>query len=150
MPQNLTNEKSTLVQIMACAIRQQTITWANVELDVCGHVMSLVHNEVNTSNIAKDIIWTYFSYFTQTFIQWHFPKVHVTLVGMIDCTSLMDFLRHHGPYKLCNHTLYIGIMIFPHTDKKKTCNIQVTINFEGKLTLNHMTCHWRWQLYIGL
>ena len=37
MSQNFTIEKSTLGQVMAGAIRQQAITWANVDSDLCGH-----------------------------------------------------------------------------------------------------------------
>ena len=42
MPMNLTNGKSTLVQV----IRQQAITWANVDPDLCRHMTSLGHNEL--------------------------------------------------------------------------------------------------------
>ena len=38
--------KSTLVQVMAWAVRQQAITWANVDPDLCCHMASLGHNEL--------------------------------------------------------------------------------------------------------
>ena len=46
MPQELTDEQSTLVQVMACAIRQQSITWVNVDPDLSCHTASLGHNEL--------------------------------------------------------------------------------------------------------
>ena len=27
---------------------------------------------------------------------------------------------HRGPYKLCNHNLYIGMLIFPHIDNPQS------------------------------
>ena len=44
MPRDLTYDKSTLVQLGA--IRQQTITCANVDRDLCSHMASLGHNEL--------------------------------------------------------------------------------------------------------
>ena len=40
----LSDDKSTLVQVMAGAISQQAITWTNVDLDPCCHMVSLGHN----------------------------------------------------------------------------------------------------------
>ena len=40
---NLTDDKSTLVQVIG-AIRQQAITWANVDPDLCCHMASLGPN----------------------------------------------------------------------------------------------------------
>ena len=39
MPLDLTDDKSTLVQV---------ITWANVDPDLCRHMVSLGHNELIT------------------------------------------------------------------------------------------------------
>ena len=52
MPQDLTDDKSTLVQVMACigAVRQQAITWASVDPDRCRHMASLGPNELNSIN----------------------------------------------------------------------------------------------------
>ena len=46
IPQYLTNEKSTVVQVMAwyCHDRQQAISWANADPDLCNYMMSLEHN----------------------------------------------------------------------------------------------------------
>ena len=44
MQQKNHDEKSTLVQIMAWCMRQQPITWANVDTDLCHHMASLGHN----------------------------------------------------------------------------------------------------------
>ena len=30
--------------------------------------------------------------------------------------SLFGDREHQGPYKLCNHNIYIGIIVFPHID----------------------------------
>ena len=49
MPQNLTNEKSTLVREWLGAVTQQAITLANVDPDLCRHMASLSHNELPSS-----------------------------------------------------------------------------------------------------
>ena len=49
----------------------------------------------------------------------------------------------YSPYKLCNHSLYIGIIIFLHMDNT---NLQATI-VRAPITL---TCHWIQHLYISL
>ena len=45
MSLGFTDDKSTLVQVPG-AIRQQAITWANVDPDLCHHMVSLGHNEL--------------------------------------------------------------------------------------------------------
>ena len=52
MPQNLTNEKSWLG-----AIRQQAITWTNVDQDLCRHMAPLGHNEL-TFQVMVPLIYT--------------------------------------------------------------------------------------------
>ena len=54
MAQDTTNDKSTLVQVMACAIRQKAITWANVDTDLCcyDYVVSLDHSEINQTHLV--------------------------------------------------------------------------------------------------
>ena len=47
MPQDLTIEKSTLV--MAWCVRQQAITQANVDPELCRHMASLGHNGLAAS-----------------------------------------------------------------------------------------------------
>ena len=37
MPQHFTDEKSYMVQVMACAARHQAITWANIDRDLRRH-----------------------------------------------------------------------------------------------------------------
>ena len=34
----------------------------------------------------------------------------------MDGEWVCKFIGRLGPYKLCNHNLYIGIIIFPHID----------------------------------
>ena len=46
MPQDLSDDKSALVQVMAWYRRQQAITWANVDPDLCHHMVSLGPNEL--------------------------------------------------------------------------------------------------------
>ena len=45
--QHPTDDKSTLVQVMMCGIRQQAIMCANVDPDIYHHMASLGHNELN-------------------------------------------------------------------------------------------------------
>ena len=61
-----------------------------------------------------------------------------------------------SPYKPCNHSLYIGIIIFPHIDNT-IYRPQLTLR-KNILKMKHkkvrapikLTCHWRRQLYISL
>ena len=50
MPQNLTNEKSTLVQVMSWC--HQAITWANIDPDLCCHMASLGYKELICHSIT--------------------------------------------------------------------------------------------------
>ena len=56
---NLTDEQLTLVQLMAAALKQQAITWANVDPDLCPHMVSLDLNSLTDGshkNIGCDFI----------------------------------------------------------------------------------------------
>ena len=46
IPKDLTDDKSTSVQVMDLAVRQQAITWANINQELCRHMASLGHNEL--------------------------------------------------------------------------------------------------------
>ena len=50
MPKNTFDDKSTLFQVKKKKkkknIRQQAITWANVEKNLCRHMASVCHNEL--------------------------------------------------------------------------------------------------------
>ena len=46
MSLDLTDDKTTLVQVMAWCVRQQAITWADVDPDLCRHMASLGPNEL--------------------------------------------------------------------------------------------------------
>ena len=48
MSLDLTDDQSTSVQVMA--VRQQAITWANVDPDLCRHMASLGPNGLNQSD----------------------------------------------------------------------------------------------------
>ena len=45
MPLDLTDDKSTLVQVMAWCRQATTITWANADPDLCHQMVSLDLNE---------------------------------------------------------------------------------------------------------
>ena len=45
MSLDFTDDQSMLVQVLLCAVKQQAITWANVDPDLCCHMMSLGQNE---------------------------------------------------------------------------------------------------------
>ena len=51
----LTEDKSTLVQVMAWCHQAQAITWANVDTVLCRHVASLGLNELNI--LVCLIVW---------------------------------------------------------------------------------------------
>ena len=44
MPIDLTDDKSTLVQVMAWCLRQQAITWATIDPDLFRQMVSLGNN----------------------------------------------------------------------------------------------------------
>ena len=46
---DLSDDMSTLVQVMAWCLRQQAITWANVDPDLCRYMASLGHNKSSIS-----------------------------------------------------------------------------------------------------
>ena len=48
MSLDLMDDKSTLVRVMLGVIRQQAITWADVDPDLSGHMASLGHNELRS------------------------------------------------------------------------------------------------------
>ena len=48
MAPDFTDDQSTLVQVMAwCRQATSHYTWANVDPDLCRHMVSLGHNELN-------------------------------------------------------------------------------------------------------
>ena len=46
MSLDLTDDQSTLVQVMVCAVGQQAITWANADPDLSRDMAPLGHNEL--------------------------------------------------------------------------------------------------------
>ena len=57
MPQSLINKKSTTqhwFRLWLGAVREQVITWANVYPDLCHHMVSLGHSELNLTIIGQD------------------------------------------------------------------------------------------------
>ena len=47
MPKGVPNKKSILVQVILGDVRQQFVTWANVDLDQCRSMASPGHSELN-------------------------------------------------------------------------------------------------------
>ena len=86
-------------------------------------------------------------------------SVHGVSEWVIKFNDLFGDSGHRGPYspyKPCNHSLYIGIIIFLHIDNT---NLQATINFKKKYTKKEtqkvkapitLTCHSIQHLYISL
>ena len=53
MPLDLAGDKSTLVQVMVVAVRQQAIIWANVDPDLCRQMSSLGLNELTNQTKSR-------------------------------------------------------------------------------------------------
>ena len=51
------DDKSTLVQGMAWCHQATTITWANVDPDLCCHMASLGHNELKRWRMVASTLW---------------------------------------------------------------------------------------------
>ena len=68
MPSDLTDDKSSLVQIMG-AVKKQAITWANADPDLCRHVVSLGYNELSCRRLCQlnMIIYKYAEMSSQLF-----------------------------------------------------------------------------------
>ena len=57
MPQNLTNDKSILVQVMAWCRQATSHNWADVDADLCRHIASLGHGEFSQTAGLISICW---------------------------------------------------------------------------------------------
>ena len=55
MSLDLTTDKSTLDQWLG-TVRQQAITWDNVDLDLCRYIASLGHNELKANTGVNEMI----------------------------------------------------------------------------------------------
>ena len=53
MPLDLTDDKSTLVEVMAWCRQAQAITWANVDPVLCHHMASLGLNELTIKQVGN-------------------------------------------------------------------------------------------------
>ena len=68
MPLNLTNEKSTLVQVMACRLRAPNS--GNVDPYLCRHIASLRHNQLNKQHFQISFcVWKLLHF------DWNFIKI---------------------------------------------------------------------------
>ena len=57
-PYNLTNEKSPFVQVIFWCRRQQAINRTNTDPDLCRHIASLSHNELDKGVFPNEYIHT--------------------------------------------------------------------------------------------
>ena len=46
----------------------------------------------------------------------------------------------YSPYKLCNHNLYIGIIVFPHIDNLQSTGYNQPKKSLEKKTMDQFTC----------
>ena len=69
MSLDFTDDQSTLVQVMLGAVRQQAITRANIDQDLCQHMASLGHNELINTSKHKTI--KYLRHHNSAFIIYH-------------------------------------------------------------------------------
>ena len=67
---DLTDDKSTLIQV---DVRQQVITWANVDTDRCEHTASISHNEL-TLDLQRDSLWQHHRFWMMPSGQWIWCK----------------------------------------------------------------------------
>ena len=81
---------------MACAVRQQDITWANVDLDLCRHMVSLGQNA--SRNMNRHL---------HTFIDDIMnPLGHSTISHSFDC-EIVIIHRNDAVYDLNWYAKYI-------------------------------------------
>ena len=93
MPQNLTNKKSTLVQVMVWCRQATSLTWANVDPDLCHHMASLGHTELNDpQRLILSLIQ--FSFYQTRSAPYLTPKVdpHGIQWGSRDRAVLLSFI----------------------------------------------------------
>ena len=140
----------TLAQVIDFAWQHQAITWTNVDLLSVRsdgiHLRAIPQRllQISILNISLNItnsglqsnrksskpitLWHYYKD-----SEWHFPffffnflntlYVFKTRERDIKLIGLFEDRGHRGPYspyKLCNHNLYIGIIIFPHIDNPQS------------------------------
>ena len=98
MPENATDEKLTLVQVMACC-HQQAITWTNVDPDICHHMASLCHNELNSETAPKVYLFLCWMSIKKTAIC---PVLHVQNIRTIKPLSYYSWR-----YLSQNYYLYL-------------------------------------------
>ena len=75
---DLTADRSTLVQVMAWCVRQQAITWNNVDPDLCHHMTLLGLNELMGVEIQA-ISWKAPTYLISIWLHIDSPLVSVAI-----------------------------------------------------------------------
>ena len=105
----LTDDKSTLVQVMAGAIRQQAITWTNVDPDLCRHKASLGHNELTVLQQDCTEQWTV-TQVSATLWTPYFGERCATFQVTPHVSTMRGDLKHYGPFanSVCDLQLCSG------------------------------------------
>ena len=73
---DFTDDQSSVVQVMAWCIRQQAITWASVDPDLCRHMVSLGQNELIVISAIQYFIFydmIYVLMLSSSFLESHCP-----------------------------------------------------------------------------
>ena len=92
MPYNLTNRKSTLVHAIG-AVRQQTISSAIDDTDLCHHVVSLGHSGLNGYDFYHVAYFDWSISFTEAY---YIPRIR-RIGGCYGFTSKPPATRHPPP-----------------------------------------------------
>ena len=130
----LIDDKSTLVQVMAWAVRQQAITWANVDPDPCRHMASLSHNELKT-------------FIRSSHAYCSFPKkfISITLNNFRprqNCHHFGDGIFKFG-FMNGNHCIFIDVVkLDTDTECLPTICWQIKLNWNHAPNIVHLPMQW--------
>ena len=98
MQLDLTDDKSTLVQVMA--LRQQAITWASVNQDPWRHMVSLGHNELIWSPLCQHPLYMCWMLFLINHVLWVFLRARY---WQYVWASGGNYMNSHA---LCQNTIF--------------------------------------------
>ena len=121
------------------AVRQQAITWANVDLDLYYHMVLLGHNEFN---FETSTLWSLFL----TFIFLLHSQIHTGVIFLLrQVDTNLCFLRItllHRVYFLQNNSSFRSVSIFPRiTLLHRVYFLQNNSSFRLVSTLLWITLH---------
>ena len=99
-----TDDRSTLVQVIACCHQQQAVIRANVNTDLCHHMASLGHNVLKLKIILEDhFIILCINHWLSWYTDYKQPLSHATECGrfwsqIMDCgrKKILDALQYAG------------------------------------------------------